>query len=158
MTIAQTVADMGFKLSSTLVRDEFDGRDGQSVWSVTIVRNGQSFATEYSMGSAHRHYRGGQKFESHPYGTRMSVDALVRYKQSIPDSPSIDDVLYCFVSDAQCVAYGQEFADFADELGYDEDSRKAEKAFNACRDEYFALVRMCGQDGFEELCELFQDF
>ena len=129
MTIAETLTDMGVTMVATLARDEFDGhtnRNGQSVWAITIVRNGQSMQVPYSMGPAHK--------------------------------PTLDDVLWSIVMDAQCVAYGETFEEFSENLGYDEDSRKAEKAFNACRDEYFGLIRLFGQDGFEELGELFQDY
>jgi hypothetical protein len=159
MTIEAKLTDMGVVLTSTLVRDEFNGRtnrNGQSVWAVTIVRNGESFQTEYSMGAAYRHYRNNRPIQIKHYN--LTVYDCDRYNQTKPDNPSLDDVLHCFVMDAQGVGDGQTFEDWAADYGYEVDSREAEKSFNACRDSYFAMIRLFGSDGFEELCELFQDY
>lgn len=45
--------------------------------------------------------------------------------------PTADEVLNCLVSDAR--ASETTFADFCSEFGYDEDSRKAERTYKACR-------------------------
>lgn len=155
--IKETLEAYGLTLTSTLVKDEFNGRNGMSVWAVTILSSGQSFQTEYSMGAAHRNYRGKPIKLPSPY-KRLSVEELERLKRTVPNKPDLLDVVYCLVSDAQCVAFGQTFEDFAADLGYDEDSRTAERAYNACRDTYFAMIRLVGQSGFEELCELYQDY
>ena len=159
-TLAETIeakltAD-GYSVESVLVRDDFDGREGQAHWSATILRNGQSLQVDYSAGCAHRHYRNGRPIQFNHFSRRMSVDELARNKRSKPNKPTLVDVMSAVVSDAQCVAYGQTFEDFAAELGYDEDSRRAEKAFHGCRDEYFGLQRL-GAD-LDELSELFQDY
>lgn len=44
--------------------------------------------------------------------------------------PDLDSVLDCIVSDSDCLDYG--FDDWCDNLGYDSDSRKAEKIYNNC--------------------------
>jgi hypothetical protein len=56
--------------------------------------------------------------------------------------PTADYVLSALVSDAQCGEY--DFAEFCASLGYDEDSRKAEQAWHACRDTELSLRRMFG--------------
>ena len=89
------------------------GYKGPSTWSVTLAANRANFTTTYTMGAAHR-----------------------------PKIPDLPGVLYSLSSDAGCVRYGQTFEDFCGELGYDSDSRTAEKTFNACRDEWAALIRM----------------
>ena len=151
--IDHQLCNMGFGCTSVLVKDDFDGRDGQSHWKVTITRNGKSFDIDYSMGCAHRHYRNGKKIQ---LGGRLTNDRWTANKASIPDKPNLRDILHCVVSDAQSVAYGPSLEDWCGEFGYDTDSRKAERAYNACRDEYFALVRL-GAD-FDVLTELFQDY
>jgi hypothetical protein len=165
--ITQELTDRGVYLDSTLVRDEFDGRAGAAYWAVTILRDGQAYQTEYSAGAGHRYYpkrcrivplkyRG----KPVPFGhlDARSVHDIERNKQSKPTQPNLADVLYCIVSDAQDVAFGETFEEFAESFGYDTDSRSAEKCFNGCRDSYFAMIRLFGQRGFEELCELFQDY
>lgn len=158
--ILGTLEAYDLKLTATLVKDEFNGREGMAKWAITIHTDGQCLQTEYSMGCAHRHHPRNPnrpiKLPS-PY-KRLTVDELERLKRTVPNKPELTDVMYSLVLDAQCVAFGQTFEDFAAELGYDEDSRTAERAFNACRDTYFGLIRMVGQKGFEELCELYQDY
>jgi len=151
--IDHQLCNMGFGCTSVLVKDDFDGCDGQSHWKVTITRNGKSFDIDYSMGCAHRHYRNGKKISLNCRKTIYNVEQL---KTTVPDVPTLRDVLHCVVSDAQSVAYGPSFEDWCGEFGCDTDSRKAEQSYNACRDEYFALVRL-GAD-FAVLTELFQDY
>lgn len=44
--------------------------------------------------------------------------------------PEVDEVLDCLMSDD---THGQSFEDWASELGYDTDSRKAERIYHACQ-------------------------
>jgi hypothetical protein len=155
MTIETKLLDMGFALTSTLVRDDFNGREGGATWAVCVTRNGESIQTEYTAGCGNRHYPGGTKI-AHIYGPAYAD--VARNKTTKPDKPELADVLYSFVSDAQCVSDGQTFEDFAADMGYEEDSRKAEKAYNGCRDEYFGLLRLCEHAELEKLGELFQDY
>lgn len=152
--IQQTLLDMGFTIDSKLVRDDFDGRQGSASWAVTISRNGQAMQVEYTAGCAHRHYRNGKPIQLPCRG--LTVDQLADNKASKPNEPTLVDVISSVVSDTQCVAFGQTFEDFCDEFGYDEDSRSAERIFNACRDEFFGLNRLGAN--LDELSELFQDY
>lgn len=153
--ISQELTDRGFVLWSELVRDDFDGHEGDSVWSVTITRNGQSFQTEYTQGCHFRHHPGGRPIQPLTIPV-MTVAVAAKNKQTIPNKPTLADVMCGLVGDAQCVADGQTFEDFADELGYDTDSREAERVYNGCRDEYFALIRL-GID-LDVLYPMFQDY
>lgn len=73
-----------------------------------------------------------------------------------PATPALDDVLYSLVADTSTVRRGQTFEEWCGDLGYDDDSRTAERSFNACRNTWAALVGM-GAD-LDALDELFQDF
>lgn len=58
-----------------------------------------------------------------------------------------DDLLsafYCFVSDVCNGLYS--FSDFCGEFGYDEDSRSAERIYNACKRAYKSFIRVSGFD------------
>ena len=156
MTIESTLADMGFVLYADLVRDDFDGREGSATWAVTVTRNGQSIQTEYPAGCADRHYPGGKPIQLDWYD--RSILNIERNKQTKPDKPQLADVLSYLVSDAQSVAEGQTFEDWAGDLDYDIDSREAERVYNGCRVEYFGLLRLCGHTELEKLVELFQDY
>ncbi|RLB70469.1 MAG: hypothetical protein DRH04_03550 [Deltaproteobacteria bacterium] len=146
---------MGYSIESVLEHDDFNGRDGQAHWKVTISRNGQSFCTSYSMGCAHRHYKGTNEPIKLGF-RRLTLWQEEQNKQTVPNKPTLVDVLYSLVLDARLVRFGQDFAEFATELGYDEDSRRASRAFEGCLDEWRGLCRL-GAD-FDELEQLLQDY
>ena len=61
---------------------------------------------------------------------------------AICHDPSCEDVLNCCASDAQSCA--DSFEDFCGNMGYDTDSRKAEKIFKACQKMRDSLDRLLG--------------
>lgn len=68
--------------------------------------------------------------------------------------PKLEDVLYSLTMDSGAVT--MTFEDWCDNSGYDTDSKKAEKIFNACRDSFVLLHRL-GLN-LAELQEYFQDY
>jgi len=71
-------------------------------WKVTLRLKGRRLTTEFHQGSAHT------------------------------AEPTAADVLACLVSDAASVESEDGFEGWADSLGYDADSRKAERTYKAC--------------------------
>lgn len=69
--------------------------------------------------------------------------------------PDLKDVEYSLVSDAECAESSLDFDDFCANLGYSNDSRKAEKIYNACKD-MLALLMNTGK--YEEMKEVYQDY
>jgi hypothetical protein len=63
----------------------------------------------------------------------------------VPIAPDLQNVLECLQSDARCGAH-MLFEDFASELGYDTDSRGAEKTWRACQEARGQLQRLLGAD------------
>lgn len=55
--------------------------------------------------------------------------------------PDAETVLDCLASDSASIENARSFEDWAAELGYDADSRKAERTFKLCRDQAEALER-----------------
>jgi hypothetical protein len=53
--------------------------------------------------------------------------------------PTANEVLYCLVSDSDCMDY--DFEEWAENMGYDPDSRKAEKTFNVCKRQTEKLIK-----------------
>ena len=153
--IDKTLRDAGYDITVKLVRDDFNGLEGTHTHHIIVTRNGQSMASTFTAGGAHRHYKNGKPIAL-KYTGGYTIHELEQNQQSIPNEPILSDVLHSLLLDASCVMYGQTFEDFAAECGYDEDSREAERIYNACRDIYFGLVRL-GAD-FEELADLFQDY
>lgn len=67
------------------------------------------------------------------------------------------DFFYCTASDAS-VLDERDFESWADSLGFDSDSRAAEKIYTACLANAVALRAMIGDAGLTELREAFQDW
>lgn len=165
MLIVKTLEGLGecIEFSYHLVRDEFNGREGPTVWSCTIVCDGRSFTAEYTNGCANRVYttsllvggklRATNKRITIPFGA-ISMYELENLKASVPIDPDLTDFMYCLVIDAGCAASG-DFEDHCEEFGLDSDSISAKKTYDACCDTYMALNRM-GFD-LDQLSELFRD-
>lgn len=59
-------------------------------------------------------------------------------------APTAADVLECLLSDAS--VDGQSFEEWASDTGFDPDSRKAEKIYNACVSQTTKLKTLLGRD------------
>ena len=64
--------------------------------------------------------------------------------------PHAKEVLGCLVSDAQCGEY--DFEEFCSNMGYDEDSRRAERIHKACQRTAEKLERFLGED-YDEIAQ-----
>lgn len=71
--------------------------------------------------------------------------------------PDLLDILYCLVMDAD-VLNCSSFEEWADNFGYDTDSRNALKTYEACLENALALRAMIGNDALEKLSELYSDY
>ena len=68
--------------------------------------------------------------------------------------PGISDLLECLILDASWFDRSQSFEDWADEYGYDPDSRKAERLYKTVEVESLRLKEFFGGDLFEEALSL----
>jgi hypothetical protein len=100
--------DDGWVHDAYRLRLEFDDRT-----------NGKRTTPEFSyrMGVGHRKARVG----------RWATQEMKALKE-----PPLPDVLDSLISDASCYDNARDFADFANDLGYDSDSIKAEALYRAC--------------------------
>lgn len=136
------------KTNSTILNKEFDFKINHLGLLLTddlhicdkyiVIINEQDF--EYSCGIGHRieldrfkreafqklMNRNPKKDKANLY---LYIDELK--KVSKPKPLNIDDVLYCLILDAQFGNYS--FDDFCDELGYDNDSIKANETYKSCQ-------------------------
>ena len=131
-------------------------------YMVTILQNGvECFATEYSMGMAHA--------PSYKFG-RMSVDERDRLVKELMNGvtwsktgrpvailPDPVDVFYCLISDSDVLDY-RNFEDWASSIGYEVDSREAERVYNACMKIALELRHIIGEDGLHKLREVYLDY
>ena len=62
------------------------------------------------------------------------------------------NAFYCFVGDA--ISGKMDFSEFCSEFGYDEDSRKAEKIWNACKRSTVKFDRLYSGDIYDFVNEL----
>lgn len=63
---------------------------------------------------------------------------------AISGEPTAEDVLECLLSDSASVENAGSFEDWCSEFGYDQDSRKAESVFRACKDQAAKLRKFLG--------------
>lgn len=124
----------------------------------------QEFAQKHKISLKCTHFGYGKHFADDTQSRHIFRCMLVRkdgqiekqytfkFGQSIADGntpPNIYDVLTCL----QKYDVGT-FEDFCSEFGYDEDSRKAEKIYNAVVKEYEGMLRVFGTDILEEMQEI----
>lgn len=145
----------GWELKTHLLRP--GNQDTQPDWSITIIRKGESFSTEYHSAMVDRQWtRNKRKLTQKEFNDR-SIDGVRDIKcLTEPITPTLADIMFCLIMDANCVRDGQSFEDFAADFGYDEDSRKAEKIFDAVTDTWRGLVKL--DTDFDEISALFQDY
>lgn len=142
-------------------------------WRVQVLRNGSPFIeTDYSQGIGHAPtYKasvralGGanslMRFEALKYeaenGRFHASRGSVMIGGCAIDPPSAADVLYALSLDAS-VLDSATFEDWAGDLGYDPDSRAAEKIYRACLEIALKMRAAIGDSGLEQLREAFQDY
>ncbi|HEX5016584.1 MAG TPA: hypothetical protein VFX15_03240 [Actinomycetes bacterium] len=116
-------------------------------WSVTLNRgtpgvDHQGIATPFRSGIAHvKRTRKLQYFS-------QWAESLPLYQ---PTPPTAADVLDSLASDASAWENARNFEDFANDLGYDTDSRKAEKIYNACGEVAKSLRHFLGNAAYQAL-------
>lgn len=83
-----------------------------------------------------------------------NADTLVTFYSmgsGLKGAPELADVLDCLASDASGADNARDFEDWASEYGYDTDSRKAEKIYNACVEGRDKLKAFLGAPAYEAL-------
>lgn len=98
-----------------------DNSDHMNHWIVTLKREDRTLKSYYSQG--------------------LGIKTL----------PTAKDVLDCLASDAAGYDNSRDFADWASEYGYDEDSRKAEKTYHVCAEEAKKLRHFLGEEAYQTL-------
>lgn len=133
-------------------------------WKIRIERAGTSIETEYTQGCAHAlSYKQGPM--TREVDKRVRSECMYGYypltslgfaKKRTPP-PKLEDVLYCLLSDGDAIDYPT-YEEWADNLGYDKDSRKGEAIYRQCVEIGLRLRRMFGDINLAKLREAFQDF
>jgi len=122
----------------------YNGENLSLNWRVTISNGRASITTDYMQGIGHLpDYKQGKKLvieaKAEEYAAengRFNYRQYVEGNRGIPKKltpPTLTDVLYSLVSDSDVLNYSS-FEDWAENFGYDTDSRKAEDIYKACLD------------------------
>jgi hypothetical protein len=82
--------------------------------------------------------------------SRMSLVFSMGYGHK-GEPPTLSDVLDCLASDASSFDNAQSFEDWADDYGYDVDSRKAEKTYKAVQRSAERLQKFLGESAYNTL-------
>jgi hypothetical protein len=126
-TIAEFIKANGIKMNADQadrnpnMADDSDWGRGASHWKCTFRKGQRQMTTYFSQGAAHT------------------------------KAPKAADVLNCLASDAGTIDNARSFEDWASELGYDQDSRKAERIHKACLRETDKLEDFLGRTAFDTL-------
>lgn len=135
-------------------------------WLVTLKRAGNDLlSTSFSAGWAHC-----PAYSDPTLGRQDSVQRFKTIREQCETGrngkpgkpgtwikPDSVDVIYSLVSDS-CVLDYASFESWADDFGYDSDSRKAEAIYKACLDIALKLKAAIGADAIERLRESFMDY
>lgn len=90
-----------------------------------------------------------------PAADGRPVPRVLAYREPIMPDPC--DVFHSFLSDGEAIDAGS-FESWAADYGYDEDSRKAFAAYNACIQTGLALRSALGEAALSELREAFAEY
>lgn len=142
-------------------------------WFVIVERGGRHvLATDYMQGSGHapaykKAWAGGN---SHVKARAVALEcetgriAKPQMGQGEPfqsrhpiDPPSAVEVIWSLSRDADVLDYGT-YEDWADNFGYDADSRKGEATYRACLEIALKLRAAIGEAGLEALRVAGEDF
>lgn len=85
------------------------------------------------------------------------VDDRLFMTRNLTIEPTLRDVLHCLMSDGDAINY-LSFEDWADNFGYDKDSRKAEKIYQACLQTGLTFRNSIGEKKLAELRDIYQDY
>lgn len=175
MTIQEFIEKNGISLDFQKVPKNPNMKDSDNMnhFYITLKRGDASMFTYYSMGVGHIIDRrkpdpdglmfNGKRYRqvSTPFGMKATSPegilnqmnnrdggAWQRYYFAHPDAESVLD---CLASDAATVENARRFEEWAEELGYDPDSREAEKTFDVCVDAAKQLEDFLGRDAYNTL-------
>lgn len=132
-------------------------------WSCTVLYDGNKLSSPFKTGTGHRKPAPGVRVDADglwrkfaPGGKVLTpgyrADAALDEGMTVPAPPSAADVVSCLVSDAAGAA--STFEEWASDLGYSADSRKALDVYLTCQKTREALVRLFGCALLDELASL----
>lgn len=103
-----------------------------------------------TFGSLAKGWKVGERMPNVVFGGK-SVAIAEAEALCTPTSPDAETVLDCLAFDCSGTENARSFEEWADEYGYDHDSRKAEATYRACQETAAKLARFLGEEAFQTL-------
>ncbi len=125
---------------------EFTDKHGISIEFTRISERPDS-NTQWGAGARHYRCKLGQRSWGPSELIHFSMGSGLR------EGPTAVDLLTCLASDVRSVCEGESLEDWASETGYDTDSRKAERTYNATRAQEVELRDWLPETVFLELLD-----
>jgi hypothetical protein len=133
-------ADLGLTLTASNGRGHYDASQNWTPvrFDCTLTRNGREvWSGHYNLGTGHLKTltaieRANGKLPRNAAPTQAQLAALTRNAAAERLQPKLADVLHSLLSDGAAFFDGLTFEDWANEYGFDTDSRKAEATFREC--------------------------
>lgn len=163
MTVDQIIEGLGLtltcKYNTNVVQDP---KNPQLNWICTLSRGKRSFDVPYHQGSGHIK---GLPETKDTYLKKETIRIICEtgYMHKLIENwqrpiirktrvaePLLKDVLYCLCLDAQVLNCAT-FEEWANEYGYDQDSRKAEGIYRECIAQSLKLSNLIGSTTIESL-------
>ncbi len=177
--IRNVLTEMGVTMTSEFVpfsrsRNQ-NNKDLSINWKVTVKRGSRSLTTDYMQGIGHLPesiqptYWGKKKYYENElikfacetgkvgYWSDLHEKVLPNIKPTPLQPPTIDEVLYCLVMDADTINY-ESFTDWAHDYGYNDDSIKDKKVYDDCMHLALQMRQLFNDADMNTLKDLFQDY
>lgn len=160
--IGDALREMGVKIESHLIIDNFDGIRGDSRWSVCISKGKEQHVFDFYQYELKRYFSNGRPMGPHHVKRRggISVEQLKTNRASKPYRPVWADVMFDAVRDAVSV-WDRDVVMVSHETWADRDGRhyddlKGQLLYDDCCAVLLALAGL-GLD-LDELNRLFEDY
>ncbi|RLI64159.1 MAG: hypothetical protein DRO67_04560 [Candidatus Asgardarchaeum californiense] len=163
--IEKLLNDTNVKLECTF-KGKTDDRPDQLNWNISVIIADRVYSTVYSQGVGHipgykfrlRRTLADRDLEVYAVDTGKYYDLKYPHiKKNLP-KPTLVDVMHSLILDSSVVINYCDFEEFASDMGYDTDSRRAEQTYNACLKIGIFLQATLGKDTIEQLQGLYQDY
>ncbi len=142
----------------------YDDKETRDIYNITLIRGNRKYTFTFgnSLRDSGFYVQIGRTKHPLPYNLLNSKNLTCFIRLNIDNSfiPKIDkihypvppspyDILACLEK------YDYEsFEDFCSQLGYDTDSRNAERIYNACKDQYLHLISLYNEEEMEMLKDI----
>ena len=173
--VAAMLAAAGVGYAATFVPQSMSRncaeKDRTLNWRVAFARTApraESFTTDFMQGIGHvPHWKQPRTlYDESACGKPWETGVYAPYREKTRDyqafatrklpAPSAASVIYCLLADVS--AYGVPFEEWAQDNGYDTDSRKAESTYQACVEIGRNMRRVFGLQLIEQLRDALQDY